>query len=65
MAAACSGVGSTARNEGGVRAYLEELHLLVLAEDKLGCFAPVRSMLPAMLDQARRVAVNLYMQCVI
>jgi hypothetical protein len=39
----------------------EQLYLLVLGEHELGCFAPVRAMLPAMFDQARGVSIYLDM----
>jgi hypothetical protein len=38
---------------------LEELHLLMFAENKFGGFPPVGCMFPAVLDEARRMAVNL------
>jgi hypothetical protein len=44
----------------GNERYLEKLHLLVFAENKLGGFAPVWGMFPPMLDEARRVAVYLH-----
>jgi len=31
----------------------------MLAQNELGCFAPVRSVLPTVFDQARRMSVNL------
>ena len=39
--------------------YLEQLHLLVLTESKLGGFTPVWRVLPTVLDEGRRVAINL------
>ena len=39
--------------------YLKQLDLLVLAEQELGGLTPVRRMLPAMLDEAGRMAVYL------
>ena len=41
------------------KTYSQKLHLLVLTEHKLGSFAPVGCMFPAVLDKARRMAVNL------
>jgi hypothetical protein len=38
---------------------LEQLNLLVLAKDKFRGFAPMGCVLPTMLDEARRVAVDL------
>ena len=39
--------------------HLEELDLLMLAQDELGRFAPVWSVFPAVFDQARWMSVNL------
>jgi hypothetical protein len=51
---------STRRIRSGVDATdLEELDLLVLALHELGGLAPVRRVLPAVLDQAARVLVLL------
>jgi hypothetical protein len=40
----------------------EELDLLVFAEHKLGGFAPVGSVFPAVFDETRRVSVYLKMK---
>jgi hypothetical protein len=45
--------------DGRMTTNLEQLDLLVFAEDKLGCLTPVRSVFPSVFDETRRVTVNL------
>lgn len=51
--------GEVRQDRGG----LQELHLLVFAEHEFRGFAPLGGVLPAVLDQARGMAVDLAMNC--
>jgi hypothetical protein len=46
-------------NKCGTKTDLEQLDLLMLTENKFRGFAPMGGVLPTVLDEARRVAVDL------